>query len=109
MFLITVWVLGGSEGNVYAYNEDTGTDGPICDDYWDMSGVIIRNKGRKEEKKTERWKDRKMERQKNGNDRNDRKTERQKDRKTERKKDRKTERKKDRKSTMLQILLNRPP
>jgi hypothetical protein len=58
MFLITVWVLGGSEGNVYAYNEDTGTDGPICDDYWDMSGVNTINKRRKKEREKDRQIDR---------------------------------------------------
>jgi len=33
-----VWLLGGSEGNVFAVNSD-GVDGPVCDDSWDMTNV----------------------------------------------------------------------
>ena len=36
--------MGGSssnEGNVYALNPDTGVNGPVCDDAWDMDNVIF--------------------------------------------------------------------
>ena len=36
--------MGGSssnEGNVYALKPDTGVDGPVCDDAWDMDNVIF--------------------------------------------------------------------
>ena len=36
--------MGGSssnEGNVYALNPDTGVEGPVCDDTWDMDNVIF--------------------------------------------------------------------
>ena len=34
---------GGSEheGNVFAYNPDTGVFGPICDDTWDKLDVRV--------------------------------------------------------------------
>jgi hypothetical protein len=38
----SVYLVGGSddrEGNVFAINPDTGVNGPICDDGWDLDNV----------------------------------------------------------------------
>jgi hypothetical protein len=39
---IAVYLVGGSAdylGNVFAYNPETGVDGPVCDDGWDYDDV----------------------------------------------------------------------
>ena len=44
IFLISVSLVGGespNEGNVYAFNPDTETFGPICEDTWDKLDVRI--------------------------------------------------------------------
>ena len=41
LFLVTlVGANGYSQGNVYASNYETGVFGPVCDDAWNLEGVI---------------------------------------------------------------------
>ena len=40
--ILTVTLVGGAngQGNVYARNPETGVFGPVCDDAWNLAGVI---------------------------------------------------------------------